>query len=131
MIKKFLLSALPLLLWSCSGSNDDSITYDVTADRTITTVTTQKTQSRTPSVKTRLNGDNPDTNSEPYRMGRRHAEKLHRCTTREEIGDELLDINARLSNIQNRISKDAGNDYLCGIRDYLKEQNDTLATTLF
>lgn len=125
--------AATLLLFSCSCSHseDDSVTYDVTAEQTVTHTAPQKQSRKTSSVKTRLNGKEPDTNSEPYRMGRRHAEKLHRCATREEVCDELLDINARLSNIQNRISADAGNDYLCGIRDYLKEQNDTLATTLF
>lgn len=131
MIKKVLVSALPLILWSCTKSNDDSITYDVTADQTTAAPAPEKKQPKTTYVKTRLDGRNPDTGSEPYRVGRRHAEKLHRCTTREEVCDELLDINARLSNIQNRISKEAGNDYLCGIRDYLKEQNDTLATTVF
>lgn len=131
MIKKFPLLAAPLLLLSCSGNTDDSITYDVTAEQTAPASTLPTQHPQTTSVKTRLTGDNPDTDSEPYRMGRRHAEKLHRCSSREEICDELLDINARLSNIQNRISQKAGNDYLCGIRDYLKEQNDTLAATLF
>lgn len=121
-----------VFLTSCSGQGkDDAVTYDVTADVTKTAPVT--TTSKNGHRKTALIDDTKiDTDSEPYKLGREHAVKLSSsCTSTEEIRDELLDINARANNIRNRINKQAANNYLAGIRDYLTENSDTLANTLF
>ncbi len=111
---------------SCGGSDkSDSVTYDVTAS-----VVDAAEDSRPIAAATQ--GPAADAGSEPYRLGREHAALLRsRCHTTEEISDELLDINARTYSIRTRIGEKAADDYRAGIRDYLTECSDTLASILF
>ncbi|MCM1349172.1 MAG: hypothetical protein NC338_07135 [Firmicutes bacterium] len=122
---------IPIALTACqTNSNDDSVTYDITAEMPEANITEAKQSPTTTS--SRLTGTDADKDSEPYRMGRKHAKHLHeQCRTTEEVRDELLDINARTTNIQFHIGAEAANSYLQGIKDYLTEVSDTLATTLF
>lgn len=130
MKKFFLTMALAITFSACSNSKDDAVTYDITAD---VTEKPQPKPAATPAKRaSRLTESDADKGSEPYKLGREHAKKLHsECTTTDAVRDELLDINARITNIQCRISQDAANDYMHGLKDYLTEVGDTLATTLF
>ena len=66
-----------------------------------------------------------------YILGREHAVRLHSDISDTELRDELLDINARITNIRNRIGNEAAENYIAGLRDYLKENSDTLYMALF
>ncbi len=118
---------------SCGNSEKkDAVTYDVTTDITQVPTKTAEGKDLAANPIQKQKAHEPVKNSEPYILGREHATKLHtQLTTTEEIQNELLDINARAYNIRNRIGQQAADDYLAGIRDYLQECSDTLATTLF
>lgn len=125
----FLLSVS--VLAACSGGgNDNSATYDVTADVSVPvgkTADNKKSVESAPQQALYSNKD-ADTSSEPYKLGRDHAAKLHsRCTTESEVRDELLDVNARIYSIRCHIGEDAANDYVQGFKSYLAEVGDTLA----
>ncbi len=86
---------------------------------------------------------NSDTsaNNEPYispadssafLLGRDNARAmLIECHTTNEIRDRLLELRARQTSIESRISASASQAYIHGIRSYLTESGDTLAQTLF
>lgn len=118
-------------LSACSNNADDNcITYDVTAEAPVAEPAAAKV--RPAKSKSRLADGNADKGSEPYRLGREHGKRLHQqCRDEEAVRDEVLDINARITNIQCRIGAGAANDYMHGMKDYLSEVGDTLATTLF
>lgn len=119
-------------LTACSNNADDNcITYDVTAEAPAATEPAAA-KARPAKSKSRLAYGNADKDSEPYRLGREHGKRLHQqCRDEEAVRDEVLDINARITNIQCRIGAGAANDYMHGMMDYLSEVGDTLATTLF
>lgn len=121
---------------SCSSKTDNSVTYDVSAqyaDTSDTDKTPAKTTPRTAPKKTSalITSENADPSSEPYRLGREQAMKIHQCRSTNEQRDMLLDINARLTNIRSRIGEEAANDFLHGFRDHLTELGDTLSVSLF
>lgn len=123
---------LPALACSCTQTQSDAVTYEVTADIPASKTEPAQQKPSKPQSVSRLTTDKADKQSEPYKLGRKHAQTLHeQCHTTNEIRDELLDINARITNISSRIGPDAANDYLHGMRDYLTETGDTLATVLF
>ena len=136
-----LLSGIVLTLASCSSQdNSDAITYDVTADYASEATTPSSSNlspapSRHSAPSSRAAhqlSDDYSSDSEPYRLGRTHARQLlSNCHTSDQIRDELLDINARVTNIKYRVGESAANDYLHGLHDELAASSDSLANTLF
>lgn len=121
---------------SCSSKTDNSVTYDVSAqyaDTSDSDKSPAKTTPHTTPKKTSalITSENADPSSEPYRLGREQAMKIHQCRSTNEQRDMLLDINARLTNIRSRIGEEAANDFLHGFRDHLTELGDTLSVSLF
>lgn len=128
------MTSLVLSLYGCSGSEkSDTITYDVTADVSVPEKKTPSEAAKKTLDKPQLPTENADidTSSEPYILGREHAVRLHSDISDTELCDELLDINARITNIRNRIGNEAAENYIAGLRDYLKENSDTLYMALF
>lgn len=67
-----------------------------------------------------------------YTLGIEDANAIvSECMTQEAIRIRLLDIRARATNIKNRISEDAAEEYLSGFKYGLEQHGDTLATILF
>jgi len=70
--------------------------------------------------------------SSAYNIGRNNARiLLEKCTTETDIRRELLDMRARETNIRSRVGPKAADAYILGIKSYLIESGDTLASTLF
>lgn len=67
------------------------------------------------------------TDSEVYMMGQEAARAmLLQCSTIEEVEQQLLDVRARLHNINSRVGSRAAADYKKGFETYIKQNNDTL-----
>ncbi len=136
---------IPLAAAACSSGSGDTVTYDVTADVTVPPSSKspapgtagQRDSGTIPSHAAPVRTALPDitdaaTDGAPYRLGHSHGLRLHsQCRTEGEIRDELLDINARVTNITARVSPEAAASYLRGLHDALAETGDTLASTLF
>lgn len=134
-------SVVALSSYSCSQEKDNSITYDVTAEYVDTARIIGNSKQEAPQsnvldksepeeVKTEAVAAN--LNEEPYRLGREHAARLHeQCKSQGEVRDELLDINARITLIRSRIGDEAAVSYKQGLKDYLTEVADTLASLPF
>ncbi len=105
----FLVPAVAMmLLCSCGKKTDDTqqITVEIPADA--------------------------DTASEAYRLGASHADELiSTCDDNDSRHDYILEVRARMTNIETRIDAETAADYSAGFRDRLKERGDTLATVLF
>lgn len=139
-IKSLSLALLfvPALAPSCSGGDGgNSATYDVTADVSVPVnepVESKKAPEGAQACDNAcqsFSSKDVDVSSEPYRLGREHATRLHvQCKTESEVRDELLDVNARIYAIRCRIGEDAANDYVQGFKAYLKEVGDTLASVM-
>lgn len=81
------------------------------------------------------NNSSSDTRSmsqRAYSLGVEDANAIvSECQTEEAVRIRLLDIRARATNIKNRISEDASEEYLSGFKHGLEQHGDTLATILF
>ena len=124
------IAAMPAVV-SCSSKTDNAVTYDVTAQYADSAESRPEPKAAVKKNSDLISSENANTTSAPYRLGREQAMKLHQCGSTSEQRDLLLDINARLTNIRNRIGEEAANDFLHGMRDHLSELGDTLAVSLF
>lgn len=67
-----------------------------------------------------------------YRLGQEHAERLLQYADNEDaLQDGLLDIRARISNIDSKLGAQSATDYERGFTDYISANNDSLARILF
>lgn len=67
-----------------------------------------------------------------YALGEEHARQLILIADDEAaVQDKLLDIRARISNIQSHLGSQSANDYEAGFTDYLHLNSDSLARIIF
>lgn len=67
-----------------------------------------------------------------YSLGKEHAERILKLSDDESaLQDGLLDVRARVTNINDRIGPQAAADYERGFVDYITEHDDSLASVLF
>lgn len=67
-----------------------------------------------------------------YSLGQEHGKRLVDLSGREDaLQDALLDVRARITNIETRLGVQAATDYERGFVDYIKANNDSLARILF
>ncbi len=67
-----------------------------------------------------------------YQLGEEDAANmLINCTTDAAISDQLLEIRARQTNISKIVTEKAAQAYELGFTDYVKTNNDSLASILF
>lgn len=67
-----------------------------------------------------------------YSLGQEHASRIIGLRDDEpELQDALLDVRARITNINARIGAQASADYERGFVDYITEKDDSLAKVLF
>lgn len=67
-----------------------------------------------------------------YALGREHGAGVVAVSKDESaLQDRLLDIQARITNINDRLGAQAAADYERGFVDYIVETDDSLARTLF
>lgn len=67
-----------------------------------------------------------------YSLGKEHAERIIKLRDDEPaLQDGLLDVRARITNINDRLGPQAATDYERGFVDYITEHDDSLARVLF
>ncbi len=67
-----------------------------------------------------------------YSLGKEHAERIVKLRNDEPaLQDGLLDVRARITNINDRLGPQAATDYERGFVDYITEHDDSLAQVLF
>lgn len=122
--------------WSCENSSD-AVTYEITAtpaDNTDAAPAERPEKGVEARQSSRLTVDDSrnGSGSAPYQLGQKHARELSQVATdTSRLNDCLLDINARITNIRNRIGAEAEQDYIRGLSDALRRDNPSLAATLF
>jgi len=130
-----LILPLTTALASCSSNASDAVTYEITTDAPAQSQDASQqpaSASTTPFQRFKISDSTADTNSAPYRLGLKHARELAaQVSDTTALNDCLLDINARLSNIQARIGNNAAQDYLHGLRDGLGQTAPSLAKAIF
>ncbi len=69
----------------------------------------------------------PQSTQEIYDLGAADARKmLEQCTTQAQVETELLDVRARIHNIESRVDSQAATDYTRGFEDYLRAHSDSV-----
>ncbi|MCM1354906.1 MAG: hypothetical protein NC212_00700 [Staphylococcus sp.] len=67
-----------------------------------------------------------------YSLGEEHAQQLlMNADDEDKVQDNLLEIQARISNIRSKLGAQSAADYERGFTDYLKANNDSLAKIIF
>lgn len=67
-----------------------------------------------------------------YSLGEEHARRIIEIATDEDkVQDGLLEIRARMSNIESKLSRQSAVDYERGFTDYIRSNCDSLALILF
>lgn len=69
---------------------------------------------------------------EAYALGEKHAMELLRSADDEDsVQEGLLDIRARMSNIESNLGRQSAVDYERGFTDYVRKNCDSLARIIF
>lgn len=67
-----------------------------------------------------------------YSLGEEHAQRIIDIRTNESaVQEALLDIRARMTNIDSHLGAQAAADYERGFTDYIRQHDDSLARVLF
>ncbi|MDE6370506.1 MAG: hypothetical protein K2K92_03340 [Duncaniella sp.] len=67
-----------------------------------------------------------------YSLGEEHAQRIIGIRDNESaVQDALLDVRARMTNIDAHLGAQAAADYERGFTDYIKQHDDSLAHVLF
>ena len=67
-----------------------------------------------------------------YSLGEEHAQRIIDVRDNEPaVQDALLDVRARMTNIDAHLGAQAAADYERGFTDYIKQHDDSLASMLF
>lgn len=127
-----ILLVIPLFTL-CSDNREDGATIEILPGKTIgNDVPANKREVRSaPLQPSRTDVDSPGESS-AFELGERSAGKMmEKASTTDEIRDGLLDLRAREYAIRCQEGEKAAEEYLDGIRHYLLENADTLASILF
>lgn len=67
-----------------------------------------------------------------YNLGTEHAKEVIKIAHNEsELQDALLDVRARISNINSKLGAQSATDYERGFTEYIRTEKDSLARIIF
>jgi hypothetical protein len=67
-----------------------------------------------------------------YNLGAEHAEKVIGIANDEAaLQDALLDVRARITNIETKLGRQSATDYERGFTEYIRTEKDSLAKIIF